>query len=116
MGGEIEGDRKALFPGGEVAALERVEILRRGEAGILPDGPGLVDIHGGVGAAQVRRDARPGLEEVDALQVGFVVAGLYLDAFGREPWFGIAAGFSRRNFLERDIREVRYACHGITIA
>ena len=54
MGGEIEGDREALLPGREVAAVEGVGILRRGEAGILPDGPGLVDIHGRVGAAQDR--------------------------------------------------------------
>ena len=69
MGGEIERDREALLPGGEIAAVERVGILRRGEAGILPDGPGLVDIHGGVGAAQIGRDAGPGLEEVDAFEI-----------------------------------------------
>ncbi len=71
VGGEIERDREALLPGGEVAAVERVGILRRGEAGILPDGPGLVDIHGRVGAAQIGRDARPGLEEIDAFEIGF---------------------------------------------
>ncbi len=41
VGGEIEGDRQALLPGGEIAPVEGVGILRRGEAGILPDGPGL---------------------------------------------------------------------------
>ena len=91
MGGEIERDRQALLSGGEVAAVERVGIFRRGEAGILPDRPGLVDIHGRVGAAQIRRDARPGFEEIDALQIGFAVAGFDQDAFGREPGFGVAA-------------------------
>jgi hypothetical protein len=67
MGGKIERDREALLSGGEVAAIKRVGVFSRREAGILPDRPGLVDIHGGVGAAQVRRDARPGLQEVDAL-------------------------------------------------
>ena len=70
MGGEIERDRETFLPGGEIAAVERVGILRGGEAGILPDGPGLVDIHGGVGAAQIGRDAGPGLEEIDAFEVG----------------------------------------------
>ena len=116
MGGKIERDRQTFLAGSEVAAIEGVGILRRGEAGILPDGPGLVDIHGGVGAAQVRRDAGPGLEEVDACKVGFAVAGFYQDAFGREPRFGVAAGFGGGSFLERDIREIRYAAHGITIA
>ena len=32
MGGEIEGDREALLPGREVAAVEGVRILGRGEA------------------------------------------------------------------------------------
>ena len=71
MGGEIEGDREAFLSGGKVAAVERVGIFRRGEAGILPDRPGLVDIHGRVGAAQIGRDAGPGLEEIDAFEIGF---------------------------------------------
>ena len=57
VGGEIEGDREAFLAGGEIAAVEGVGILRRGEAGILPDGPWLGDVHGRVGAAQERRDA-----------------------------------------------------------
>ena len=69
MGGEIEGDREALLPGREIAPVEGVGIFRRGEAGILPDGPGLGDIHGRVGAAQIGRDAGIGVEEVEALQV-----------------------------------------------
>ena len=76
VGGEIERDRKAFLAGGEVAAIERVGIFRRGEPGILPDGPGLVDIHRRVGAAQIGRDAGPGLEEVDAFEIGLAVAGL----------------------------------------
>src|SRR6266436_2624528 len=94
MGGKIERDREALLSGGEVAAIKRVGVFRRREPGILPDGPGLVDIHGGVGAAQIGRDAGPGLEEVDAFEVGFAIAGLYQDALGREPWLG-AAGWRR---------------------
>src|SRR2546429_234874 len=76
VGGEVERDRKTFLAGGEVAAIERVGIFRRREAGILPDGPGLVDIHGRVGATQIGRDARPGLEEVDAFEIGLAVARL----------------------------------------
>jgi len=52
VGGEIEGDGKAFLAGREVAAVERVGILRGGEARILPDGPGLGHVHRRIGAAQ----------------------------------------------------------------
>ncbi len=39
VGGEIEGDREALLPGGEVAAVEGVRLLGGGETRILPDRP-----------------------------------------------------------------------------
>src|SRR5260370_8263670 len=106
MGGEIECHRKALWPRREVASVKRVGIFRRGEAGILPDGPGLIDIHGGVGAAQIRRDAGPGLEEIDALEIGFAVARLYEDALGREPRLGAAGAPPRSDRLKRDICEI----------
>ena len=103
MGGEVERDRQALLAGGEVAAVERVGIFRRGEAGILPDGPGLVDIHGRVGAAQIGRDARPGLEEIDAFEIGLAVAGLDRDALGRQPRLGAAGGLRRARWLSKAI-------------
>src|SRR3990172_2223926 len=37
VGGEVEGDREALLPGGEVAAVEGVRLLGGGEAGVLAD-------------------------------------------------------------------------------
>src|SRR5258707_3712989 len=101
----------ALLPRREGASVKRVGIFRSGEAGILPDGPGLVDIHRGVGAAQIRRDPRPGLEEVDALEIGLAVAGLYGDAFGREPRFGAASRFDAGGVFKSDIRKIRYAAH-----
>ena len=91
MGGEIEGDREALLPGREVAPIEGVGILRRGEAGILPDRPGLVDIHRGVGAAQIGRDAGPGVEEIDAGEIGLAIGRLHRNAFRRQPG-GIGCG------------------------
>ena len=58
VGGEVERDRKALLPGGEVAAVERVGFRRGGETGVLPDGPWLVDVHRRVRPAQERRLTR----------------------------------------------------------
>src|SRR5712672_1045259 len=115
MGGKIERDREALLPGGEVAAVEGVGILRRREAGILPDSPGLVDIHGGVGAAQVRRDAGPGLQEIDALEIGFAVAGVDENALGREPRLDAAYGFGAGGRFKCDVRKVRYAAHRLPL-
>ena len=88
VGGEIEGDREALLPGGEVAAVEGVGILRRGEAGVLPDGPRLGDVHGRVGAAQIGRDAGIAVEAGEAVEIVRAVGGFDGDAFGREPGFG----------------------------
>ena len=116
MGREIERDRKAFLSGREIAAVERVGIFRRGEPRILPDGPGLVDVHRGVGAAQIRRDARPGLKEIDAFEIGFAVAGLYEDAFGREPGLGAALGrLGTGSLFKCDIRKVRYAAHWLPL-
>ena len=67
---QVEGDREALLPGGEVAPVEGVRILRRREAGILPDRPGPPDIHRRVGAADKGRQARPAIDEIDALAIG----------------------------------------------
>ena len=88
MGGEIEGDRKALLPRGEIAAIEGVGILGRGEAGILPHGPGLVDIHGRIRPAQKRRDAGEGIDRRQALDVFRAIDALDLDAFRRQPGRG----------------------------
>ena len=85
MGRQIERDREAFLAGREIAPVEGVGILRRGEAGILPDRPGLRDVHGGVGAAQERREAGIGVEEVEAGEIVRAVGRLHRDAFGREP-------------------------------
>ena len=69
VGGKIEGDREALLPGGKIATVKGVGILGRGEAGILPDGPRLGDVHGRVGTPQERRDARIGVEAIETLEV-----------------------------------------------
>ena len=92
VGGEIEGDREALLSGGEVAAVEGVGVFGGGEAGVLPDRPGLGDIHGRVGAAQIRRDAGIAVEAGEAVQVVGAVGGFDRNAFGRQPGFCATAG------------------------
>ena len=82
VGGQVEGDAEPLLPGREVAPVERVGLLGGGEAGVLPDRPGLGGVHRRVGPAEVRREAGPGGERVEALEVVRVVARLDLDALG----------------------------------
>ena len=85
MGGEVEGDRQALLAGREVAPVERVRLLGSGEAGILADRPGLLDIHGRVGAAQEGRGAGNRIEEAQSLEIGMAVGTPDRDALGRRP-------------------------------
>src|SRR5947209_5039977 len=89
MGGEVERDRETLLSGGEVAPIERVRLGRGGESGVLPDRPGLVDVHRRVGPADERRLTR---ERVQRIPVGFgcgAVGGdvdrLDVDVFWRVP-------------------------------
>ena len=55
MGGEVERHRQTLLSGREVAPVESVGISGGGKAGILPDGPGLIDVHGRVRTANEGR-------------------------------------------------------------
>ena len=64
VGRQIERDRKALLATGEIAAVEGVGLLGGREAGVLADGPRLGRVHRRVRPAQVRRKARPGVQEV----------------------------------------------------
>ena len=82
MGGEIEGDGETALAGGEVAAIEGVGLFGSGEAGVLSDGPGLHDVHGAVGAAQIGRQAGGVLEMFEALQIFGSVEALDGDVFG----------------------------------
>ncbi len=111
MGGEIESDREALLPGGEIAPVEGVGILRGGEAGILPDGPGLRRVHGRVGAAQVRRLAGIGVEEIEPGEIGFAIGGLHRDGFRRHPGRSRAIAGGNRRIGEIDGGEVRELTH-----
>ena len=114
MGGEVEGDRETLLAGGEVAAVEGVRILGRGEPGILAHGPGLVDVHGGVGTAQIRRDARIGVEEVEPGAVLGLIGSLDGNPLRRQPGLGLLRrGGCRGGIGEGDARKVGNAGHGL---
>ena len=71
--GEVEGDGKALLPGSKIAPVEGVGFFRRRETGILPDRPGLLDIHGRIGAAQEWRHTRISIKTAKVLEVDLVV-------------------------------------------
>ena len=83
--GQVEGDREALLPGGEVAAVEGVGLLGGGEAGVLADRPRLGGVHRRVGPAQVRRQPGVGVQRVEALEVLGSVDRQDPDALGRLP-------------------------------
>jgi hypothetical protein len=83
VGGEIEGDRKALLPRGEIAAVKGVRLLGGGEAGILADRPGPAGIHGRAHPARERSEA--GQAGIDARQVLRRVERLDGDTLRRVP-------------------------------
>ncbi len=85
MGRQVEGDAQPLLSGREVASVERVGLLGGREAGVLADRPGLGGVHRRVGTAQVRREARPGVEGVETVEVSCVVPRLDLDALRAAP-------------------------------
>ncbi len=85
VGRQVEGDRQALLPGGEVAAVEGVRLLGGREAGVLPDGPGAHDVHRGVRPPDERRQARHRVQMTDALQVARRVEGSDRDLLGGRP-------------------------------
>ena len=58
VGRQVERDRQALLPGGEIAPVEGVRFLRGGEARVLPDRPRLGGVHRRIRPAQERRQAR----------------------------------------------------------
>ena len=85
MRGQVEGHREALLPRRQIAAVERVRLFRGGEAGVLADGPRLHGVHGGVGPAQERRNARRIVQVLHGVQIVGRVPRLDRDVLGRHP-------------------------------
>ena len=95
VGGEVEGDREALLAGRQVAAVEGVGLLGGREAGVLADGPRLGGVHRRVGTAEVRREARVGVQRVETLEVLGSVDRQDADALGRLPRLALDGLLSR---------------------
>src|SRR5690606_28349212 len=99
MGREIEGDGQPLLPGRQVAAVEGIGLFCRGKAGILPDRPRLLHIHGRVGAAQERGGTRPGVEEAKPGNFALAIEPPDLDLLRRAPDAGGRLGPRERWLL-----------------
>ena len=85
MGREIESDGESLLAGGEIGAIEGVRLLGGRKAGVLAHRPRLVDIHRGIGPAQIGRKARPVVRQIEPGAVGGAVERLDVDSLGRRP-------------------------------
>ena len=96
MGRKIERDREALLAGSEIAAIERVGILRRGKTRILAHGPRLVDVHGRIRTTQERREAGHCFDMVEAGAIGFRVDRFHRDFFRRHPGLATVRRAGRR--------------------
>ncbi len=101
VGGQIESYRKALLAGCQIAPVEGVGFLSRGKARVLADGPGLAGIHGGIRAAQIRRQAGGVGEVLHALQIRARVPRPDGDVLRGEPLGlpGARRGGLRRRFV-----------------
>ncbi|MCY1290026.1 hypothetical protein D9M70_391470 [compost metagenome] len=85
VGRKIEGDRKALLPGGKVLPVKRVGGFGRRETGILADRPGTPGIHGGARAAHEGLETRQRREMIDAVEIAGRIERLDRDTLGRLP-------------------------------
>ena len=85
VGGEVEGDRHALLSGGERAAVKGVRLFRRGEPGILPDGPRAACIHRRLDAASEGGEPGHRAHMRQLLGIRFGVERFHADAFEGLP-------------------------------
>ena len=89
VGGQVERHRQALLSRREVAAVEGVGVRGGGEAGVLADGPRLVDVHRRIRPTHVRRFARKAVQRIALRDRGVAVGGdvdrLDVDALGGDP-------------------------------
>ena len=85
VGGEVEGDREAHLPGGEVGPVEGVRLLGGGEAGVLADRPRAVRVHRGPDAPDEGVEPGERADALEPLEVGGGVERLHRDALGRDP-------------------------------
>jgi hypothetical protein len=127
VGGQIEGHRQALLAGGDVAPVEGVGLLGRGEAGVLADGPGPGHVHRGVRAAHEGREAGQRFEVLAALEVLGRVERVDVEllervpdgvlgrlaGLGQELGGPLFVGHRRGRGVEGDLREVGKGFHAV---
>ena len=87
MGSQIESDRQTLLARGEVAAIKGVRLFRRGESGVLADGPRAQAIHGAVRTAQKRRHTRRVVEMLETDKILSSVEILHCNVLEGKPVF-----------------------------
>ena len=115
---QIEGDAQTFLTGCQVATVKGIRVLGGREAGVLPHGPRLLDVHGGIGTAQERRETGHGVEMIDALQISGCVKrphGNVLWSLPREALAGFVgshlpvaeAGLDRAATIQGHVGEVR---------
>src|ERR1035437_2634535 len=88
--GKIERDRKSPLPGGQIATVKRVGLFRSGESGILPNRPGVHDIHRAVRAAQVGRNSRGIFKMLESVEVLSSIETLYRNVLRGEPFIALS--------------------------
>jgi hypothetical protein len=108
---KVESDRKPLLPGGEIAAVEGIRLFGARVARILANGPTSLDIHGGVGAAHTRRDARKTIEAIEPGNVACALNRRDTDAFGRQPGLRVDILELDPRRGKRQLRKIGYAAH-----
>ncbi len=127
MGRQIEGHGQPFLARRQVAPVEGVGLLRRREAGILPDSPGPGRVHGRIRPAHIGRDPRPAAEKVEPLGILGGVERLDVDTLRRcpgpllfrqrakrfAPTAPVRGGIGLA--IERDRGEIRYRAHGSII-
>ena len=82
---EVERDRQAHLPGGEVLAVEGVRLLGGREARVLADRPRPVRVHRRPRAPHERLEAGQPADGLEPLEVGRRVQRLHRDPLGRLP-------------------------------
>ena len=75
VGGQVERHRQALLARGQVAPVEGIRIRGGGEAGVLADGPGLVDVHRRIGTPDVRHRPGEAVQRIARGDRGIAVGG-----------------------------------------
>ena len=107
MGRQVEGHRKPLLSGRQIAPVKRIRLLGRREARILADGPGLHHVHRRYGPRRYGGNAGGVSQVLHALQVLARVVALDDDVFRRQPFGRLRPLPLQRRSLIVDLGKIR---------